>query len=133
MTRRRRGGAELTTIYWRDIPAQINGRSGAEKQKALLTPRFQDAIDRAAGFAGLTNAHDYVAEWRRASKPSEGDLAAEVLAEAQRLETDYPTDRLRQLIRRGGHEAGPDLRPPGQPEAGASTSGESDMTSEEKP
>jgi len=47
VSRRRGGGNEITTIYWRDIPAQVNGRNGSDRHKSLLTPRFQDAIDRA--------------------------------------------------------------------------------------
>jgi len=106
MTRRgrRNNAGELTTIYWRDIPAQITARRGPETEKALLTDRFQLAIDRAAGVAGLTNAHEYVEQWRRFSKDIAGELGAEVQALAERLETEYPRNRLQQLVRQGGTE-----------------------------
>ena len=43
---------KLILISWRDIPSQIIGRRGRETAKVLLTPRFQEAIDRAAMRAG---------------------------------------------------------------------------------
>lgn len=106
MTRRgrRTSAGELTTIYWRDIPAQITARRGSDKEKALLTKRFQLAIDRAAGVAGLTNAHDYVEQWRRSSVGIDGELDAEVRTQAERLENEYPRLRLQQLVRQGGSE-----------------------------
>jgi len=40
--------ADITIVYWRDIPAQViagKGRRGVKKQ---LSERFEQAIDRAA-------------------------------------------------------------------------------------
>ena len=48
----RRGGSEVVVIMWRDIPAQINGKAGADKHQVILPHRFQKAIDRAAMVAG---------------------------------------------------------------------------------
>jgi len=106
MTRRNRrnSAGELTTIYWRDIPAQVTARRGSDTEKALLTSRFQSAIDRAAGVAGLTNAHEYVEQWRRSPVGIDGELSAEVRTQVERLETDYPRTRLQQLVRHGGSE-----------------------------
>lgn len=105
MSRRRRSSSgELVTIFWRDIPAQITAARGREKEKALLTDRFQHAIDRAAGVAGLTDTNSYVNEWRRHTRPIDGDLAAEAGAEAARLENDYPKARIEDLVRNGGLE-----------------------------
>ena len=106
MSRRRRGNAdELVTIYWRDIPAQVTATKNGEKGSWLLDERFQVAIDRAASVAGLTDDDDYVREWRRATQPCSGPAQASAEAEAHRLMTDYPADRLRALIERGGLEA----------------------------
>ena len=52
--------AELVTIYWRDIPAQITAQEGRTREKALLGARFQHAIDRAAMVAGMAKATQYV-------------------------------------------------------------------------
>ena len=57
--------AQLVTIYWRDIPAQVTAQRGSNREKALLAARFQHAIDRAAMVAGCTDPDSYVAEWRR--------------------------------------------------------------------
>ena len=32
----RRGGSEVVVIMWRDIPAQINGKAGADKHQVIL-------------------------------------------------------------------------------------------------
>ena len=55
MPRRGRGGPGLTTIYWRDIPAQVTATTeDGGKEQVLMHDRFQVAIDRAAAVAGLT-------------------------------------------------------------------------------
>lgn len=107
MNRRRRGAdhPELTTIYWRDIPAQVTATSGTTREKALLSPRFQNAIDRSAGVAGLTAADDYVTGWRRSTRAIQGDLLSAATAEAERLETEYPRLRLEELVRQGGTDS----------------------------
>jgi hypothetical protein len=111
MARRRRGGEDaVTIIYWRDIPAQVTARAGSETHKALLEDRFQQAIDRAATVAGLTETGAYVAQWRRASEPLEGDppdvagLAGLVADRATELTMAYPRPRLEALVAAGGLE-----------------------------
>ena len=37
--------AELTVVYWRDIPAQVIAKAGRKTAKRQLGDRFQDAID----------------------------------------------------------------------------------------
>lgn len=104
MTRRRRrgGGNELVVIYWRDIPAQVSATDGDNSAKLLLDQRFQLAIDRAAGVAGLNDAHAYVAQWRRDTRPLDGDPSIAAAAELARLDEAYPRERLRSLVRNGG-------------------------------
>ena len=77
--------AHLVTIYWRDIPAQVTAQRGRSREKALLDARFQDAIDRAAIVAGLTDTDSYLAEWRRVASDCDGDMAATVAVEVARL------------------------------------------------
>ena len=96
--------ARLVTIYWRDIPAQVTAQRGRSREKALLDARFQDAIDRSAVVAGMTNTDSYLAEWRRVAAGCNGDMAAIVAAEVARLEDAYPEDRLERLVRAGGVE-----------------------------
>ena len=66
--------AKLITVYWRDIPAQVIGKSGRYRVKAVLPQRFATAIDRAAMRAGKGSSDAYLDEWRRASRSVSGDL-----------------------------------------------------------
>jgi hypothetical protein len=104
--------AKLVTIYWRDIPAQVNAQAGRTRHAAPLHRRFQRAIDKAAMVAGLTDAHEYVKEWRRDDRPCSDDLEAEATTEAARLDALYPRERLQAVAAsggfdRGGHPGGP--------------------------
>lgn len=94
----------MVTIYWRDIPAQVNVTSQGEKHSWLLSERFQIAIDRAASIAGLTDANDYVLEWRRVRTTYDCDGPGLAKAEAERLEALYPSDRVQSLVTNGGVE-----------------------------
>lgn len=100
-----RRGSEVVVISWRDIPAQVNARSGAEKHQVMLPRRFQRAIDDAAMVAGKKTANEYVGEWRRAARPLPADSAgidAAAEQEASRLDTAFPKERLQQLVANGG-------------------------------
>ena len=97
-------GPQLITIYWRDIPAQVNTKSPTDKHQVLLKPRFQKAIDRAAMVAGITTASEYVNEWRRVAVPVDGDLEATAKAEADRLEAEFDGARLDELVGAGGFD-----------------------------
>ena len=104
MTRRRRAAApELITIYWRDIPAQLTARGAADQRKVLLHARFQHAIDRAAGVAGLTSTDDYVREWRNTTAPlADGDVSAQLDQLCADIEGQYPKNRLEAIVANGG-------------------------------
>jgi hypothetical protein len=93
---------QLVVICWRDIPAQVNAQAGRRRHQVVLDDRFQQAIDRAAMVAGKKTAHEYVAEWKRASRPCGDDLEAAAEAEAARLDAAYPPERLRRLVEHGG-------------------------------
>ncbi len=94
--------AQLVTIKWRDIPAQVLAKEGRTAERRVLPGRFQDAIDRAATRAGLTADDDYLAEWRRESRQCGNDLAAEVMAEEARLLDRYGDEALAALVQSGG-------------------------------
>ena len=101
----------MTTIWWRDIPAQVTAREGRKQSKIVLHPRFQVAIDKAASRAGKRAYNDYIEEWRRTQKSCGQDIDAEVAAEVERLEAEYDKHRLAQLIQAGGVEGGPVFAP----------------------
>jgi hypothetical protein len=97
--------AQLTIVYWRDIPAQVIVKAGRQAAKRQLAERFEKAIDRAAMKAKLRDTDSYLAEWRRADPIACGDdLETEAAAAAARLEADYPDERLARLVAAGGVE-----------------------------
>lgn len=95
--------ASLTLIYWRDIPAQVVVRRGRETAKAILSPRFQEAVDRAAMRAGKGSSDAYLSEWRRSdATPCSDDIEKEAAVEAARIESRYSDEDLEKLIRAKG-------------------------------
>jgi hypothetical protein len=94
--------AELTVIWWRDIPAHVVAKSGRTAARVQLPSRFQEAIDMAATRVGLIGTDDYLNEWHRESRTCGDDLDAEAASEAERLEQSYPDEALDTLVRAGG-------------------------------
>jgi hypothetical protein len=93
---------QLVTIFWRDIPSQVNAQAGRTRHPVTLSERFQIAIDRAAMVSGKAGSDDYINEWRRVSQPCGDDLAAAATAEAARLEAEYDKATLAKLASNGG-------------------------------
>ena len=101
--RRRDGGTDLVVICWRDIPAQVNAGSGEHKVQRILPRRFQRAIDNAAMEAGMSSASQYIGEWRRIARPTDGDdLEGAALRVAAELEAAFPRERLQTFVATGG-------------------------------
>jgi hypothetical protein len=98
--------ADLTVIWWRDIPAQVTAKAGRRRVAAQLSERFQEAIDAAAMRAGLIGTDAYLEEWRREPRTCGDDLDAEVEQEAEWLEAAYTDDILERLVRASGRETG---------------------------
>jgi hypothetical protein len=97
--------ADLIVVYWRDIPAQVIVKKGRTSAKRQLSERFEKAIDRAAMRAKLRDTDSYLAEWRRAAPmPCGEDLEAEAAAAAERLEAEWPEERLAKAVATGGLE-----------------------------
>jgi hypothetical protein len=97
--------AQLTVVYWRDIPAQVIVKAGRRNAKVQLSERFEKAIDRAAMRAKMAGSDAYLEQWRRAAPRDCGDdLQAEASAAARRLEADYDESRLARLVAAGGQE-----------------------------
>jgi hypothetical protein len=96
--------AELTVIHWRDIPMQLvaRGPDGASA-RALLTDRFQEAVDASAMVAGLIGSDDYTSQMRMDKRACGDDLDAEVEAARAALEAEWTDEILRTAIRAGGY------------------------------
>jgi hypothetical protein len=90
---------DVVVVYWRDIPAQVIVGKGRGAAKVQLTERFEQAIDRCAMKIGAKDADAYLAEWRKApAYAADGDQATVARTEADRLEADYDSTRLKALI-----------------------------------
>lgn len=105
MARRGGGGSQIVTIYWRDIPAQVNGQAGRDRHQVVLSAKFQRAIDRAKRKAGIYTAEDDIAQWRRESVVCDGDVAEAAESEANRLEVTMSREFLGRLAYAAGFEA----------------------------
>jgi hypothetical protein len=96
--------AQLTVVYWRDIPAQvIVKKSRREEAKVQLNERFEKAIDRAAMKANLRDTDSYLSEWRKVSLGEVGDdMQATADAKAKEIETEFDDAKLNMLVDAGG-------------------------------
>ena len=113
--------ASLIVISWRDVPAQVIAKRGREVAKVQLSPRFMEAVDRAAMRAGRGSSDAYLEDWRRSPpRPCGDDIHAEAAAEAARIEARYSDDALEALIRAKGLD--PHQRVPEAPAGSDGTS-----------
>jgi hypothetical protein len=99
--------ANLITLYWRDIPAQVIAERGRgrkrEQAKIELPRRFSVAIDAAAMRDGVDSNDEYLSEWRRSEPEQCGeDLEAEAAVKAAALRDEYTSEILRALVENGG-------------------------------
>ncbi len=97
--------AQLTIVYWRDMPAQVIVRAGRKKESRKLDERFEQAIDMAAMRSGASETDAYLEEWRRDSSDVDGDIAEIADNTQAALESEYDQARLKDLIANGGHAA----------------------------
>jgi hypothetical protein len=100
--------ASLIIISWRDVPAQVVVKRGRETAKVQLSPRFQEAVDRAAMRAGKGSSDAYLADWKRSDPvPCGDDLNAEAATAAARIEASFTDEQLEALIRAKGQLSPP--------------------------
>lgn len=95
--------AQMTVVYWRDIPAQVIVKEGRKAAKRQLPERFEQAIDRCAMKVGARDSDAYLAEWRRGEPvPVEGEIEEAAAREAARLEAEFDAERIKAIIANGG-------------------------------
>ncbi len=95
--------AEVTIVYWRDMPAQVIVGKGRRGAKAALSERFEQAIDRAAMKVGARDSDAYLSEWRKINEGEREGAPDEIAAnEAARIESEYDQTRLKALIENDG-------------------------------
>ncbi|MEM7564082.1 MAG: virulence factor [Pseudomonadota bacterium] len=98
--------AKLTTVYWRDIPAQVIAKERRDTAKIVLTERFAEAIDKAAMRAKMAGTDAYLEQWRREVVNCSRDLQLAVDEAAAKLEKEYDDTRLDSIVSNGGIEEG---------------------------
>ena len=99
--------AQLTVVYWRDIPAQIIVKKGRNAAKRELPLRFTEAIDMCAMKVGARDSDAYLAEWRRGAPVAvSDDLEQEADKALAAIEADYTKERLLALVKSGGNGNG---------------------------
>lgn len=97
--------AQVTVVYWRDIPAQIIVKAGRKAAKRELSARFQEAIDMAAMRANAIGTDAYLDDWRReVIAECEGDLEAEADQWLSQIDSDYDDARIKTLVANKGHK-----------------------------
>ena len=97
--------AQITILYWRDVPSQVIAKAGRAQEKRMLPDRFQEAIDMAAMRSGAQGTDEYLADWRRGEPVACGDdLAREAERVAGELDRQFDKERLKALIASGGRE-----------------------------
>lgn len=109
--------ATYQILYWDVIPVGVkatrDGRRGRVRKH--LSNRFQMAVDAVATATGRTEEQAYLAGWswgEPVEETGEPRLVADRVVE--RLEADYPPQRLRELRRSiiAGHHRGLNHREP---------------------
>lgn len=97
--------AQLTIVYWRDIPAQVIVKQRRQTARRELAARFQEAIDMAAMRAKAIGTDAYLADWRRGDPVDcSDDIEAEATHWQEKLEAEYDDARVKSLIAGYGHE-----------------------------
>lgn len=99
--------AQLSILYWRDIPSQVVVKQGRQNAKIMLSERFQEAIDIAAMRDKAHESDDYLEGWRRGEPETvDGDIQATADERARLLDENFDSDKLRSLVTNGGWETG---------------------------
>jgi hypothetical protein len=99
--------ADLTIVYWRDIPAQVIVKKGRQSAKRELPVRFIEAIDMCAMRVGARDSDSYLAEWRRGDRVPVSDyLEAVAYRPLDNIYNEYDRDRLVALVKADGWNNG---------------------------
>lgn len=94
---------DVIVVYWRDIPAQVIVGKGRRGAKVQLPERFEQAIDRCAMKIDAKDSDAYLAEWRKSVPYTlEGDQNDIAKSEAARLDAEYDSTRIKELIANDG-------------------------------
>ena len=94
---------KLITVFWRDIPSHIIFKTKSGRFKKQMSPRFEEAIDRAAMRAGKGSSEAYMADWRRDIRNIKADDPESIVdKEIELLETIFSDDLLEKTVKSKG-------------------------------
>jgi len=96
--------AKLKIVYWNDIPAQVVVRGGRRSTRFRLSPRFMQAIERAAYRLKKLEKNALFDLWHDVDQPFSGDIRKQAKILVQTLEEQYPEAVLEKLIRARGKD-----------------------------
>ncbi len=86
--------------YWKEFPSVVRAEDEHGQAKAILPPRFQDAIDRAAMVSGETSEEAYLEGWTWGpvkELPGTADRVVNLIV--AKLDMEYPDERLEEMVR----------------------------------
>ena len=95
--------AQLITVYWRDIPAQVIAKERRKSEKVQLSERFAPGNRCCRDARGQGRNRCLLEEWRRVSENCGDDLKSAVEVRAAKLEESYDREKLIELIRNHGN------------------------------
>ena len=103
--------AKVRTMYWKEIPVQVQAQDESGQISKQLDARFQEGVDKIALFDGSIASDEYLMAWEW-GEYTEMEGSAEEAAEnlVERINKGFPQDfvaRLRQLHRSGQRDPRP--------------------------
>ena len=102
---------QVRTMYWKEIPVQVQARDDSATVSRQLDPRFQQGVDAISMFDGSAGADEYLMAWEW-GEFMDADGSADEAADAlvARLSDNFPADfvaRIRDLHREGRRDPTP--------------------------
>ncbi len=86
--------------YWKDFPSVVSAESDGDSAKAMLSDRFQEAIDQASMVEGSTDTDAYLEGWKWGPVEERSGSAQEVVdAVVGEIEAEYTPERLMSMVR----------------------------------
>jgi hypothetical protein len=86
--------------YWKDFPSVVSAEGDGISAKAMLSDRFQEAIDQASMVEGSTDTDAYLAGWMWGPVEERPGSAQEVVdAVVGEIEAEYTPERLMSMVR----------------------------------
>ena len=103
--------AKVRTMYWKEIPVQVQAQDESGQMSKQLDTRFQEGVDKIALLDGSSGSDDYLMAWEWGEytemKGSAEEAAVKVV---ERINKGFPQDfvaRVRKLHRSGQRDPHP--------------------------